>query len=36
MRRIARNLAGIALIILALVLGSAPAQATEMWWSQGH
>ena len=34
--RIARNIAGIALLLLALILGSAPAQATEMWWGAGH
>ena len=34
--RIARNAVGLALIGLALILGSASAQATEMWWGAGH
>ena len=36
MRKLIRNAAGIALVLLALILGSAPAQATEMWWGAGH
>ena len=34
--KIVRNAAGLALIGLALILGSGPAQATEIWWGAGH